>query len=536
MSKHITPAEAASLIPDGAVVSVSSSSGLGCPDLMLKAIGQRFDATGHPQNLTTLHPIAAGDMSGIKGVDYIAKKGLLSKIIGGSYPSGPSSSEPPLIWQMIANEEVAAYNIPSGVLFDMHREAAAKRPGVITKVGLDTFVDPTQQGCAMNATAAREPVVERITFAGEEWLYFKAIAPQVAIIRATTADERGNLTYEHEGAYLGGLDQALAARNNGGIVIAQVKRITKEGSLRPHDVRVPGMLVDYIIVDPDQKQTTQTLYDPAISGEIIRPLDTFRVPEFNIQKVIARRVAQELQAGSAVNLGFGISANVPRILLEEGLYGAVTWVIEQGAVGGVPLLDFAFGCASNADAFMPSPYQFTYFQGAGFDASLLSFLEIGRDGSVNVSKLSFRPHVTAGAGGFVDITARAKKIVFSGMFNAGAKLGIEGGKLVIQKEGKLKKLVEAVEHVTFSGPRGVAQGQDVTYVTERCVLKLTPGGIVLTEIAPGVDLQAHILDQSEFPLIVSPDLKTMDAALFNDAPIGLTLPEKAKRTLGASHV
>lgn len=537
MNKYISPAEAAALIPDGAVVSVSSSSGLGCPDLMLKAIGERFDATGRPRDLTTLHPIAAGDMSGIKGVDYIAKKGLLKKIIGGSYPSGPSSAEPPVIWQMIGADEVAAYNIPSGILFDMHREAAAKRPGVMTKVGLDTFVDPSREGCAMNASAAAEPVVKKVTFEGEDWLYFKAIAPQVAIIRATTADERGNLTYEHEGAYLGGLDQALAARNNGGIVIAQVKRITKEGSLKPHDVRVPGMLVDYVVVDPDQKQTTQTLYDPAISGEIFRPLDSFRVPEFNIQKVIARRVAQELQTGSAVNLGFGISANVPRILLEEGLHGTVTWVIEQGAVGGVPLLDFAFGCASNADAFMPSPYQFTYFQGAGFDASLLSFLEIDRNGSVNVSKLSFRPHVTAGAGGFVDITARAKKIVFSGMFNAGAKLAVADGKLVIEKEGKLKKLVNEVEHVTFSGRRSIEQGQDITYVTERCVMKLTPEGVMLTEIAPGVDLQAHILDQSEFPLIVSDRLKTMEAALFHEAPIGLKLPVKAARTLaGGAHV
>lgn len=535
MGKHITPAQAAALIPDGAVVSVSSSSGLGCPDLMLKAIGERFEATGHPRDLTTLHPIAAGDMSGIKGVDHIARKGLLKKIIGGSYPSGPSSAEPPLIWQMIGNEEVAAYNVPSGIMFDMHREAAAKRPGVMTKVGLDTFVDPERQGCAMNARAAAEPLVKKVSFEGEDWLFFPAIKPQVAIIRATTSDERGNLTYEHEGAYLGGLDQALAARNNGGIVIAQVKRITKDGSLRPHDVRVPGMLVDYIVVDPEQKQTTQTLYDPAISGEIMRPLDSFRVPEFNIQKVIARRVAQELEAGSAVNLGFGISANVPRILLEEGLHGEVTWVIEQGAVGGVPLLDFAFGCASNADAFMPSPYQFTYFQGAGFDASLLSFLEIDRSGSVNVSKLSFRPHVTAGAGGFVDITARAKKIVFSGMFNAGAKLDISGGKLVVEKEGKLKKLVNEVEHVTFSGRRAVEQGQDITYVTERCVMKLTPEGVVLTEIAPGVDLQAHILDQSEFPLIVSDKLKQMDAVLFAETPIGLKLPRKAERRLEGAH-
>ncbi|MBB2791171.1 UNVERIFIED_ORG: acyl CoA:acetate/3-ketoacid CoA transferase [Rhizobium pisi] len=531
MKKHLTPAEAAALIPDDAVVTVSSSSGLGCPDLMLKAIGERFEATGHPRDLTTLHPIAAGDMSGIKGVDYVARKGLLKCIIGGSYPSGPSSSEPPLIWQMITNNEIPAYNIPSGILFDIHREAAAKRPGVLTKVGVDTFVDPRRQGCAMNELASQQQVVKRVSFEGDDWLFFPSIVPQVAIIRATTADERGNLTYEHEGAYLGGLDQALAARNNGGIVIAQVKRITKEGSLKPHDVRVPGMLVDYIVVDPDQKQTTQTGYDPAISGEIFRPLDSFHVPEFNVQKVIARRVAQELQTGSCVNLGFGISANVPRILLEEGLHGAVTWVIEQGAVGGVPLLDFAFGCASNADAYMPSPYQFTYFQGAGFDASLLSFLEIGRDGSVNVSKLSFRPHVTAGAGGFVDITARAKKIVFSGMFNAGAKLSIADGGLIIEKEGKLKKLVNEVEHVTFSGRRAIEQGQDIIYVTERCVMKLTPEGIVLTEIAPGVDLQSHILDQSEFPLIVAPGLKIMDAALFGEANIGLSLSTKSARTL-----
>lgn len=534
MKMHLTPAEAAALIPDGAVVTVSSSSGLGCPDLMLRAIGERFDATGHPRDLTTLHPIAAGDMSGIKGVDHIARKGLLKRIIGGSYPSGPSSSEPPLIWQMITNNEIPAYNIPSGILFDIHREAAAKRPGVLTKTGIDTFVDPRRQGCAMNELASEYPVVKRVSFEGDDWLFFPSIVPQVAIIRATTADERGNLTYEHEGAYLGGLDQALAARNNGGIVIAQVKRITKEGSLKPHDVRVPGMLVDYIIVDPDQKQTTQTVYDPAISGEIFRPLESFHVPEFNVQKVIARRVAQELQSGSCVNLGFGISANVPRILLEEGLHGAVTWVIEQGAVGGVPLLDFAFGCASNADAYMPSPYQFTYFQGAGFDASLLSFLEIGRDGSVNVSKLSFRPHVTAGAGGFVDITARAKKIVFSGMFNAGAKLSIADGALLIEKEGKLKKLVNEVEHVTFSGRRAIEQGQDITYITERCVMKLTPDGVVLTQIAPGVDLQSHILDQSEFPLIVAPDLKVMDAALFGEAAIGLSLPAKRERTLEAS--
>lgn len=528
-TKRISFEEAARLIPDNAVVTVSSSSGLGCPDLMLKAIGERFEATGHPRNLTTLHPIAAGDMSGIRGIDHIARKGLLGTVVAGSYPSGPSSAEPPAIWQMVGNDEVVAYNVPSGIMFDMHREAAAKRPGVITKVGLDTFVDPDRQGCAMNPSAAARPIVSKIRFEGEDWLFFKPIVPHVAIIRATTADENGNLTYEHEGAYLGGFDQALAVRNNGGVVIAQVKRVTQAGSLRPHDVRVPGTFVDYIVVDPEQKQTTQTFHDPAISGEIFRPLDSFRLPEHTIQKVIARRVAQELQAGTAVNLGFGISANVPRILLEEGLHGEVTWVIEQGPVGGIPLLDFAFGCTSNADAYVPSPHQFTYFQGAGFDASLLSFLEIDQSGSVNVSRLSFRPHVTAGAGGFVDITCRARKIVFSGMFNAGAKLGLEDGRLVIEKEGKLRKLVREVEHVTFSGRRAIEQGQDVTYVTERCVMVLRPEGVVLTEIAPGVSVERDILAQSEFELAVSPQLKVMDACLFGHDPMGLTLERKPRR-------
>lgn len=519
--------EAAALIPDEAIVTVSSSSGLGCPDAVLAAIGRRFDASGHPRNLTTLHPIAAGDMWGVKGIDHLAKPGLLARIMGGSYPSGPSSAEPPAIWKMVTGDEIPAYNIPSGILFDMHREAAAKRPGVLTKIGMDTFVDPKHQGCAMNARAAAEPIVSRVEFDGDDWLYFRSIVPKVAIIRATTADERGNLSYEHEGGLLGPLDQALAVRNNGGIVIAQVKRVVEAGSLNTQAVFVPGILVDAIVVAPDQMQTTQTVYDPAISGEVRRPLSSFETPAFDVAKVIARRVAQELRHGDAVNIGFGISANVPRILIEEGQHGAVTWVIEQGAVGGVPLLEFQFGCASNAEAIVPSPYQFTYFQGAGFDMSLLSFLQIDRQGCVNVSKLGVRPHVTAGAGGFIDITARAKRIVFSGYFSAAAKLAITEGKLVIEREGKVKKLVEAVEHISFSGPRAVAQGQDVTYITERCVMKLTPEGIVVTEIAPGVDLEREILSRSEFPLLVPNPPKLMDAALFDEALIGLNVPKRA---------
>ncbi|MGE3876320.1 MAG: acyl CoA:acetate/3-ketoacid CoA transferase, partial [Parvibaculaceae bacterium] len=497
--------------------------GLCCPDHVLKAIGERFDHEGSPKQVTMLHPIAAGDMYGVKGIDHLAKPGLIRKVIAGSYPSGPSSSEPPLIWQMIGRNEVAAYNVPSGILFDMHREAAAKRPGVLTKVGLDTFVDPEREACAMNAAAKAAPVVKKVAFEGEEWLYFPSIVPNVAIIRATTADERGNLSCEQEGAFLGISDLALAAHNNCGIVIAQVKRIVKAGSLNSHSVRVPGILVDYVVEAKEQWQTTQTVYDPAISGEIDLPLSSFAPMGWGLGKVIARRVAQELKQGWAVNLGFGVSANVPRILLEEGRHGDATWVIEQGPIGGVPLLDFQFGCASNAEAVMPSPQQFTYFQAAGFDCSLLSFLQIDRSGSVNVSKLGVRPHVTAGAGGFVDITARARKIVFSGFYNAGAGMEIEGGKLRIGKEGKVKKIVPEVEQVSFSGRRAVAQGQDITYVTERCVLKLTAEGLLVTEIAPGVDLERHILAQADIPLKVAPDLKPMEARLFAPEPMGLEL-------------
>ena len=514
MSKIMSATDAVRRIADGDIVAVNASSGLCCPDHVLEALGARFRAESHPASLTMVHPIAAGDMFGTKGVDNLAQDGMIDAIIAGSYPSGPSSAEPPLIWRMLGENKIAAYNVPSGILFDMMREAAAKRPGVITKVGLDTFVDPTLEGCAMNDRARERPIVRRMEFEGNEWLYFPTIEPKVAIIRASTADERGNLTFEHEGAYLGAMELALAAHNCGGTVIAQVKRIAQAGSLRPHDVRVPGILVDVIVEAPEQLQTTATPYDPAISGELFRPLDTFRIPDFDPAKVMARRVAMELQRGWAVNIGFGISANVPRILLEEGRHGEVTWVIEQGAVGGVPLLDFKFGCSSNAEAIVPSPHQFTYFQGAGFDASLLSFLQIGEDGSVNVSKLPVRPHVTAGVGGFIDITARARKIIFCGYFNAGAKLSIVDGKLQIDKEGKIAKLVSQVDQVTFSGKRAVLQEQDITYVTERCVMKLIDGKVTVVEVAPGIDLQRDILNQAGFPLAVAASVRPMTAELF----------------------
>jgi propionate CoA-transferase len=520
MGKHVSAAVAVARIPDGAVVTVSSSSALGCPDAVLKALGERFRAEGHPRSLTTLHPIAAGDMYGVKGIDHIAQDGLLDRVIAGSYPSGPSSLPMPEIWRMIVEDRVAAYNMPSGIMFDMHRDVAARRPGVMTKVGLDTFVDPIREGCAMNARGAASPIVERAEFGGETWLHFPNIVPNVAIIRATTADERGNLTYEHEGAYLGALDQAIAVRNHGGLVIAQVKRMTAAGSLRPHDVHVPGHLVDLIVLAPDQKQTTETQYDPAISGEIMRPWDSFSLGEHGVEKVIARRAAMELRRGQTANLGFGISAMVPRILLEEGHAQAVTWAIEQGAVGGMPLTGFAFGCASNADAFVPSPNQFTYFQGGGFDQTFLSFLEVDVQGNVNVSKLGKKPYLTAGCGGFVDITAHAKKIVFSGFFEAGAELDLSDTGLSVTKPGKFAKMVDAVEHVTFSGARAIEQGQDVLYVTERCVIRLTAQGLVAVEVMPGMDPGRDIVAASGGRVRVAENATIMPLTLLRDQPMG----------------
>lgn len=528
MKKIISAADAAGLVQDGDVVSISSSSGLGCPDKMLAAIGERYEREGAPRQITALCPIAAGDMYGIKGIDHLARQGLLARILAGSYPSGPSSLPMPEIWRMVTENRVEAYNIPSGVLFDMHRDAAAHRPGVLTQVGVGTFVDPDQHGCAMNEAAAARPVVRKERFDGRDWLYFPAVVPNVAIVRATTADERGNLTYEHEGALLGNLELALAARNNGGVVIAQVKRVVQYGALRPHDVHVPGNLVDFVVVDPEQKQTTQTVYDPAISGETIEPESHFAHQPWGAEKVIARRAAMELAHGDAANLGFGISANVPRILLEEGLHGEVTWAIEQGAVGGMPMLGFAFGCAANADAIIPSPNQFTYLQGAGFDVALLSFLQIDRDGSVNVSRLASKPYLTAGCGGFVDITTHARRLVFSGFFTAGARLEVGGGRLSILSDGK-PKFVRNAEHITFSGVMGRRRGQKVTYITERCVIDLEGEHLVVREIAPGVDIRRDVLERCEFELRVAADLKPMDPRLFTDAPFGLRLQSRERR-------
>jgi propionate CoA-transferase len=523
----LTGAEAARLIGDSAVITISSSSGLGCPDAVLKAIGQRYAETGAPANLTTLHPIAAGDMYGIKGIDHLCRPGQLRRVLAGSYPSGSSKLDPPLIRGLIHNDQIQALNIPSGVLFQMHRAASTGQPGVLTEVGLGTYADPRLEGAKMNAVT--EDFVQLMKIDVNDYLFYPAVKVDVAIIRATAADPYGNLSYQEECSTLGALDQAYAAHNNGGIVIAQVKRLS-DAQLPTQAVRIPGILVDAIVVDPDQMQTTQTFYDPALSGEIHRDLDDIEPVEFGLEKVIARRAAAELQVNAIVNLGFGISAAIPRVLLEEGHAEDVTWVIEQGAVGGFPATGFAFGCALNPQALVQSADQFTLLQGGGFDVAMLSFLEVSGAGDVNVSYLAARPHVTAGVGGFSDIVTRAPKIVYSGYFTAGRKdIQITDGKLNIVSDGTVAKFVPEIAQISFSGEMARRRRQEVLYITERCVIELTEDGLTVIEIAPGVDLEEDVLGKSGVPLLVSPDLQLMSPTLFRPEPMGLILSRKPSR-------
>jgi propionate CoA-transferase len=509
---------AADLIGDNAVISISSSSALGCPDLTLEGIGARFADTGHPRNVHVYSPIAAGDMYGVTGIDHLAVPGLIERIVAGSYPSGPSSATPPAIWSMIEANDIQAYNLPSGVMYQMHRAGAAAQPGVFSQVGLDTFIDPRQDGGRMNDASA-EQIVTIADVDGQEWLHYPAVRPDVAIIRATTADENGNLTFEEEGSTLGALDLAYAAHNSGGVVIAQVKRLAASGSRPAQDVRVPGILIDAVVVAPGQLQTTGTAYDPALSGQLRQPVTILEPVPWSLEKVIARRAAAELHDGDIVNLGFGVAALVPRILVEQDRASTVSWLLEQGAVGGVPLTGFAFGCSLNASAITSSADQFTLLQGGGFDHAMLSFLQIDREGNVNVHHLPGRRHVTAGVGGFADITSRAKSIVFIGAFNAGRRdIAVGDGTLDVRIDGSVAKIVDRVGAVTFSGRRARQQGQRVRYVTERCVLDLSDNGLVLTEIAPGIDLERDVLARIPFEIAVAPGLKVMDPALFTESP------------------
>ncbi|KJS19776.1 MAG: hypothetical protein VR72_17300 [Clostridiaceae bacterium BRH_c20a] len=517
MSKIVSFFEAANMIKDGDTITCCASAGMMIPEKMLASIEGCFLETGNPKNLTIFFPIAIGDRINLPGLDHLAHKGLIRRLIGGSYVLGRSDGTGNKIAQMILNNEVEAYNLPLGTMMHMLRDTAAKKPGTFTEVGLKTFVDPRQQGGKLNKIT-KENIVEVVDIDGKEFLRYKPIPINVAIIRATTADENGNLTFEHEPGTLGVLAQAMAAKNNGGKVIAQVKRVTQKSTMNPHSVKVPGGLVDAIVLDPNQMQGTETLYNPWLSGEVKLPLNYFENIAFGADKVVARRAVKEFKRGMTAILGFGIPGSIPKIAIEEEFVDGINFIIEQGSWGGLPVGGLQFGASANPQCIIDSPAQMDFIEGGGFDLACLSFGEVNGHGSVNVSKLGL---LIPGCGGFINIVNNAPKIVFCGYFTAGGlQTEIKDGKIKIIKEGKYSKFTDNIEHITYSGEMMHLKQKDVIYITERAVFKLVDQGLEIIEIAPGIDLKKDIIEKISFPIKVASNLSAMDSKLFKLGKIG----------------
>ncbi len=507
----LSSADAVAMIQPGDTVAIGGSGGgLVEPDLLLKCLGQAYEANQSPGNLTLVHTTGIGDRVG-GGMDHLARPGLAKRIIAGNWGMAPRMS------QMVLENQFEAYNFPQGVMSQLFREIAGGRPGLITHVGIGTFCDPRLEGGRLNDITTKD-LVEVVQLAGREWLLYPAFNIDVCLIRGTTADENGNISLEQEGARLENLSIAQATRNTGGLVIVQVKQVAKANSLDPRSVVIPGICVDVVVVNPQQRQLVTHDFNPAFSGQIKGALSHLEPFPLDQRKVVARRALAEIQDGDVVNLGVGIADGVASVAAEEGWSDLLTLTIEQGLVGGVPARGVIFGVATNPVAILDQPYQFDFYDGGGLDITFLGFAQIDRAGNVNVSKFGSR---VIGTGGFVNISQNATTVVFCGTFNAGGLRTVpHDGHLDIETEGKHSKFVDEVEQVTFSADEARRRGQRVLYVTERAVFELGPSGLVLCEIAPGVDIQGDVLDHLTGPIDVSPELRTMHPAIFTDVPLG----------------
>ena len=516
MSKIMSAREAIeAYIHDGMTLGFSGFLASVHAEEVTAGIGQSFLETGHPRDLTVLYAAGQGDGAQL-GLNHLGEEGLLRRVIGGHWGLVPR------LQKLALENKLAAYNLPQGVISHLFREIAAGRPGVLTHVGLKTFVDPRLEGGKLN-DRAREAgdLVELLQIGGEEKLLYKAIPVDVAVIRATYADTAGNCTMEHEGVMTEALSIAQAARNSGGKVIVQVKKVVEYGTLDSRLVKIPGIYVDAIVVaaEENHRQTYGTFYNPAYSGEVRVPVDSLAPMALDERKIIARRAAMELVPNAIVNLGIGMPEGVASVAAEEGLQGMVL-TTESGTIGGIPAGGKDFGVTTNPDCVLDEPYQFDFYDGGGLDVAFLGLAQLDRIGNINVSK--FGPKI-AGCGGFINITQNARKVVYCGTFKAGGlKLSVSDGKLNILNEGKVKKLINEVEQVTFSGEYSKASGQQVLYITERAVFKLTDQGVELTEIAPGMDLERDILSQMDFVPVMT-DVKQMDERIFRDERMGLQL-------------
>lgn len=513
-SKVVSAREAVQIIKDGDLVAVGGFGGIGAAEELLIALGERFDKTGHPKDLTLYTTAAVGDGRD-RGVSRLGKEGMLKRVIAGHYGFQPG------LGQLAMENKIEAYNLPQGILTQMLRDAAAKKPRTLTRVGLDTFVDPRFEGGKVNEKTT-EDLVELMVIDGEDVLAFKPPAIDVAIIRGTTAEPNGNLSFEDEALTLDTLAMAMAAQNNGGVVIAQVTQIAEPGTLKQREVRIPGVLIDCIslAIDPsNHMQTYATPNDAAFSGKLRVPLSQAVPLPLDVRKIIARRAAFELIPNCVVNLGVGIPEGVANIAAEENLLDLITLTAEPGVIGGVPAGGMDFGAARNADAIIDMPYQFDFYDGGGMDIAFLGLAQADQEGNLNVSR--FGP-MLAGCGGFINISQPAGKVVFMGTFTAGGlKVQAEDGKLSIIKEGRSRKFIQAVEQVTFSGRLAAARKQPVLFVTERCVMDVTPKGLRLVEVAPGIDIQKDILAQMDFKPIIEGTPKPMDGRLFLPGPMEL---------------
>ena len=512
MSKIIPASDAVALIQDGDTVAVAGYGTNGVPEKLLAALQERFTTTQSPRGLTLMFAGGIGD-GDERGLNRLGYEGLLKRVIGGHYGLIPK------IERLAAENKLEAYNFPEGVLVHPYRNIAGGKAGALTRVGLETFVDPRIEGAKVNE-AADEDLVEVLTLNGEEFLYFTGRPINVALIRGTTADPEGSISLEKESLSLENLSLAMAARNSGGVVICQVERIAQLNSIDARHVRIPGMIVDCVVVaEPEfHMQNFENQYNPALSGEIRVPLETVPALPLDERKVVLRRAAMELTAEAVVNLGVGMASGVGSIANEEKISDRILLTVDPGVYGGVPLGGYGFGASVNYVASIDHATQFDFIDGGGIDIACLGFAEADGAGNVNASRFSGR---VSGCGGFINISQNSKKVVFVGTFTSGGlKTEIAGGELAILEEGRYNKFVEDVGQITFSGARAGRERRRVLYVTERCVFSLTADGLELVEVAPGIDLERDVLRLLPFePIVNNP--RTMDKALFHEEPVGL---------------
>ena len=516
MPKIMTAKEAVqAYVKDGATVAFGGFIGACHAEEVTAAFQSEFLETGHPCNLTIMYAAGQGN-SADRGLNHLGEEGLVGRVIGGHWGLVPR------LQKLALENKLSAYNLPQGVISHLFRDIAAGKMGVLTHVGLKTFADPRLEGGKINDKArADEDIVKLVNIEGEERLLYKARPVDVAVIRATYADTQGNCTLEHEGVLVETLAIAQAAKNSGGKVIVQVKKIVEAGTLDSRLVKVPGIYVDALVVadEDNHKQTFGTYYNPAYSGEVRVPVDSLPPMPMCDRKIVARRAAMELVPDAIVNLGIGMPEGVASVAAEEGLSGMVL-TTESGTIGGIPAGGGDFGVTTNPDCVLDQPAQFDFYDGGGLDVAFLGLAQMDVHGNINVSK--FGPKI-AGCGGFINITQNSRKVVYCGTFTAGGlKVSVKNGELVIDQEGKSKKLIAEVEQVTFSGAYAQEKKQPVLYITERAVFELTDEGVELIEIAPGVDLQKDVLDQMEFTPIMK-NVKKMDERIFRDELMGLTL-------------